>query len=128
MITFKLDKKSAIPFYRQLIDSILLGVSNGSILPGEKLPTIREMAVRLEVNPNTVVKAYNQLQIMGVLETQQGSGVFVNDIPHKQLPEKQKEELLKSLCQDFIGRAQQLGVDLAELMERLKEFKHNKEE
>lgn len=123
MITFKLDKKSATPFYRQLIDSILLGVSNGKILPGEKLPTIREMAVCLEVNPNTVVKAYNQLQIMGVLETQQGSGVFVNDIPHKQLPEKQKEELLNSLCQDFIGRAQQLGVDLSELMEQLQKFK-----
>ncbi len=74
----ELDKRSPVPFYRQIVDMILAGVAGCRILPGDKLPTIRELAVSLSINPNTVVKAYNQLQFMQILETQQGSGVFVH--------------------------------------------------
>ena len=84
MINFKLDKQSYVPFYRQLVDIILSSIAAGTILPGERLPTIRDLAVKLEVNPNTVVKAYSQLQLLGFLDTQQGTGVFVRPQPPAQ--------------------------------------------
>jgi len=120
MINFKLDKQSYVPFYRQLVDIILSGISAGTILPGERLPTIRDMAVKLEVNPNTVVKAYSQLQLLGFLDTQQGTGVFVRPQPPAQT-EKSAENLrvLEELCRDFISRAQLQNLSIHEIIEYL---------
>lgn len=115
-----LDRKSPVPFYRQIVDRILVGISNRAILPGEKLPTIRELAVELEVNPNTVVKAYSHLQLLGVLDTQQGSGAFVRERDKRVLSKAEKQRILEDLCRDFVGRAEVLGIDIDELMEQLK--------
>jgi len=119
MVHFCLDRASAVPFYRQIMDAILAGVSTGSVLPGEKLPTIRDLAVRLEVNPNTVVKAYSQLQLLGVLDTQQGSGVFVSAPGPDAVPPDEKRRRTDDLCRDFVGRAQLLGVGLDDLLRAL---------
>jgi len=79
MITFKLDLKSGVPFHRQIVDQIRYGIASGRLLPGEQLPTVRELAVQLEVNPNTVRKAYSDLELLGILNTQQGTSTFVGD-------------------------------------------------
>ena len=121
MINFKLDKQSYVPFYRQLVDIILSSISAGTILPGERLPTIRDMAVKLEVNPNTVVKAYSQLQLLGFLDTQQGTGVFVR--PQSSIPaEKNCENMraLEELCRDFISRAHLQNLTIDEIVEYLR--------
>jgi GntR family transcriptional regulator len=123
MINFRLDKQSPVPFYRQIIDMVLAGISAGSILPGEKLPTIREASVNLEVNPNTIAKAYSQLRLMGVLDTQQGSGVFVRPQPSSQISETEKRKTLESLCSDFIGRAQILNIDIEELIKYMSQIR-----
>jgi len=106
MLEFRLDKESYVPFYRQIVDIILSGVSAGTLLPGERLPTIRDLSVKLEVNPNTVVKAYSQLQMMGVLDSEQGSGAFIRPMTGNLLSAEDKARALEALCRDFAGRAQ----------------------
>ena len=77
MIDFKLDPKTGTPFYRQIIDQIKFGIAAGNLKTGEQLPTVRALAVELKVNLNTVAKAYRELEIQKILETQQGTGTSV---------------------------------------------------
>ena len=120
MVDFRLDKKSPVPFYRQIEDMVLAGISSGAIEPGDRLPTIRDMAVKLEVNPNTVVKAYSQLQMMGVLDMQQGTGAFARArAGGASVPAAEKKSALAALCRDFVGRAQLLDISTKDLIERL---------
>src|SRR5919112_3707166 len=74
---FRLDLKSGVPVYRQLIDQVLVAVASGTLGPGDQLPTVRQLAVDLSINPNTVVRAYKELEIRGMLTTQQGTGTFI---------------------------------------------------
>jgi len=119
MVDFELDKKSPVPFYRQIVDMVLAGISTGRISPGDRLPTIRDLAVKLEVNPNTVVKAYSLLENLGTLDTQQGSGVFVKAQPVSALTADDRRRAIETICRDFVGRAQMLGIQTAELISYL---------
>ncbi|MGO8702339.1 MAG: GntR family transcriptional regulator [Candidatus Brocadiia bacterium] len=120
MVNFRLDKKSPVPFYRQIVDMVLAGISSGAIEPGDRLPTIRDLAVKLEVNPNTVVKAYSQLQMMGVLDMQQGTGAFARArAGGAAVPAAERKRTLAALCRDFVGRAQLLNIGTRELIEYL---------
>src|SRR6202142_2384022 len=100
----KLDLRSGVPVYRQIIDQVLGGISAGGLKPGDQLPTVRQMAVDLVINPNTVVRAYRELEIRGVLTTQQGTGTFIAD---RQTEDNagQREKRLDQLVAEFIARA-----------------------
>ena len=74
-----LDHHSGVPIYRQIISQILYAIARGDLPPGTQLPTVRQLAVELSVNPNTIIKAYKELEIRGNLETQQGTGTFISD-------------------------------------------------
>src|SRR5580765_4445918 len=74
---FALDLHSGVPVYRQLIDQVRGGIASGSLTAGDQLPTIRQLAVDLEINPNTVMRAYRELELGGLIETHQGTGTFV---------------------------------------------------
>src|SRR6266540_705841 len=76
-LAFRLDLHSGVPVYRQIIDQVMGGMAAGSIGPGDQLPTVRQVAVDLAINPNTVQRAYREMEIRGVLETQQGTGTFI---------------------------------------------------
>src|SRR5438874_13761325 len=78
-----LDMRSGVPVYRQIIDQVLGGIASGSLVPGDQLPTVRQLAVDLAINPNTVVRAYRELEIRGILATQQGTGTFITDAQPK---------------------------------------------
>lgn len=119
MVDLRLDKKSFVPFYRQIMDAVLAGISAGTILPGEKLPTVRDLAVKLAVNPNTVMKAYSQLQLLGVLDTQQGSGVFVGLQPESPAPGEDRRQTAEALCQELVGRAQLKNLGIEDLVQCL---------
>ena len=123
MIQFRLDRQSQVPFYRQIVDIVLSGVAAGALLPGEQLPTIRDLAVKLGVNPNTVVKAYSQLELLGVLNTQQGSGVFVRPNSERAMPKAERRRVLEALCQDFVARAQLQNLGIDEIIEHLERMK-----
>src|ERR1700739_3639260 len=75
---FRLDLESGVPVYRQIIDQVMGGIATSALVPGTQLPAVRQVAVDLSINPNTVVRAYRELEIRGVLETQQGTGTFVS--------------------------------------------------
>src|SRR5512144_760382 len=78
---FRRDMGSGIPAYRQIIDQVLGGIASGALQPGDQLPTVRQLAVDLAINPNTVVRAYRELEIRGILSTQQGIGTFITREP-----------------------------------------------
>jgi GntR family transcriptional regulator len=119
MIAFKLDPKSGVPFYRQIIDQIRYGIATGSLNVGEQLPTARALAVQLKVNLNTVNKAYKELEIQKVLETQQGSGTFIGSIK-VDIPERERQGKLESICDEFMNIASSYGFSIEDLMNELK--------
>ena len=119
MIEFELDVKSGVPFHRQIVDQIKYGIASDRLLPGEQLPTVRDLAVQLQVNPNTVRKAYTELEILGILDTQQGTGTFVGNQQVKIGPDE-KERKLKQICDELVARGHQYNLSLKEIVNHLK--------
>jgi len=118
---FRLDSESGVPVYRQIIDQVLGGLAAGSLRAGDQLPTVRQLAVDLSVNPNTVIRAYRELEIRDVLSTQQGTGTFVT----ARKPERDDEERQRRLGQiagEAVARAGAEGFSVQELMRRLREM------
>jgi GntR family transcriptional regulator len=109
MISFSLDPKGGVPIYRQIQDQIRYGIASGRLRPGEQLPTVRALAVDLSVNPNTVIKAYTELERQGVLTTEQGSGTFVAPQPAVVLTAQDRQAKLKALCAEFLGQVAAYG-------------------
>lgn len=118
---FALDLHSGVPVYRQLIDQVRAGLASGSLAAGDQLPTVRQLAVDLEINPNTVLRAYRELELGGLLETHQGTGTFISD---KKLEKKsaERDRQLTQLAGEFAARAGALGFTVEELVERLGEL------
>jgi len=123
MIDFKLDPKAGVPFYRQIIDQIKFGIATGKLSVGEQLPTVRSLAVELKVNLNTVSKAYKELEIQNILETQLGSGTFIGDTDIK-ITLKQKQEKLHSICREFLTIASSYGFSSDDLITELQNMKN----
>jgi GntR family transcriptional regulator len=117
---FRLDAHSGVPVYRQLIDQVQGAIAMGVLRPGDQLPTVRLVAVDLAINPNTVMRAYRELEIRGVLDTQQGTGTFVADRPAATTDEE-KSRKLSQLVGEFVARAGAAGLSLNELMEALRQ-------
>ena len=122
MVKFLLDYSSGVPVYRQIIDQIRFGIASGQLKLGEQLPTVRALAVELKVNLNTVSKAYKELEIKNILETQQGTGTFISKTEDVML-EKEREDKLKEICMQFSSVALGYGFNLDEIMQELKNIK-----
>src|SRR4051812_47197353 len=121
---FRLDLRSGVPVYRQLIDQVLVAVASGTLGPGDQLPTVRQLAVDLSINPNTVVRAYKELEIRGFLATQQGSGTFLTSQKVKR-DEVQRRERLDKMVAEFVARAAAEGYTVPEIAERLSELRND---
>ena len=119
MIDFKLDPKAGSPFYRQIIDQIKFGIASGNLKIGEQLPTVRSLAVDLKVNLNTVAKAYKELEIQNILETQQGTGTFISTIEIK-ISEKEKTKKLQEICNEFCTIGFSYGFSIEHIINQLK--------
>jgi GntR family transcriptional regulator len=115
---FRLDADSGVPVYRQLIDQVTGGLASGSLAAGIQLPTVRQVAVDLAINPNTVVRAYRELEIRGILETQQGTGTFISRQKPKR-PDAERQRQLSQLVSDFLARAGAAGFTVEELLEQI---------
>ena len=123
MIRFNLDPKTGVPFYRQIIDQIKFGIAKGNLKVGEQLPTVRSLAVDLKVNLNTVAKAYKELEILNVLETQQGTGTFIS-VSDIQIPHAEMKKKLQEICDEFSSIAFSYGFSLENIINELQ--KRNK--
>jgi GntR family transcriptional regulator len=118
---FQLDLRSGVPVYRQIMDQVLGAVASGRLTSGDQLPTVRQLAVDLSINPNTVIRAYRELEIRGFLDTHQGSGTFVS----QQRVEQDDEERVRKLdliVSDAIARAGAEGFTAKQVLDRLKEL------
>jgi GntR family transcriptional regulator len=115
---FRLDLHSGVPVYRQIIDQIMGGIATGVLAGGDQLPTVRQVAVDLAINPNTVGRAYRELEIRGVLETQQGTGTFISHQEVKR-DDVERQRQLNQLVSDFVARAGAAGFTIEDLMEQL---------
>jgi len=116
-----LDPRSGVPVYRQIIDQVQGGVASGTLAAGDQLPTVRQLAVDLAINPNTVLRAYRELELGGMLETQQGTGTFITQKKVKR-DEVERARQLNQLAGDFIARAGAAGFTVEELLEVLREL------
>jgi len=120
-LRIQLDLRSGVPVYRQIMDQVLGGVASGRLTSGDQLPTVRQLAVDLSINPNTVIRAYRELEIRGFLDTQQGSGTFISE----QRVEQDDEERVRKLdliVSDAIARAGAEGFTAKQVLDRLKEL------
>lgn len=116
---FSLNQESGVPVYRQIIDQVQAGLAAGTLRRGDQLPTVRQVAVDLEINPNTVLRAYRELEIRGVLDSQQGTGTFIAD--REQEPDDQERaRRLEQLAGDCVARCGAAGFGLEELIDALR--------
>jgi GntR family transcriptional regulator len=118
---FSLDLHTGVPVYRQLIDQVRTGIASGSLAAGDQLPTVRQLAVDLAINPNTVMRAYRELELGGLLETHQGTGTFISDKKPEKKP-AERERQLGQMANEFAARAGAAGFTLEELIDRLQEL------
>jgi len=117
---FRLDNGSGVPVYRQLIDQVQAGIATGTLSTGAQIPTVRQVAVDLAINPNTVMRAYRELEIRGVLDTQQGTGTFIA-ARGPQTEDDGRARRLDQLIDEFVSRVGAGGFTLAEILDALKE-------
>ena len=115
-----LDLHSGTPVYRQIMDQVRGGIASGALAAGDQLPTVRQLAVDLEINPNTVVRAYRELELGGLLETHQGTGTFISFQKMKRRDEHRDRQLAQ-IVSDSVARAGAAGFTLDELIEELRE-------
>ena len=120
--TISIDLKSGVPIYRQIIDQVKSAIATGSIGPGDRLPTVRQLSVDLSVNPNTVSRAYTELELTGLVETHMGSGTFVGTKPVQQ-DEVERRRILDQICQELLSRASSHGFTLDDILENLSQRK-----
>lgn len=118
---FRLDTGSGVPVYRQIIDQVQAGIATGILNVGRQLPTVRQVAVDLAINPNTVMRAYRELEIRGVLDTQQGTGTFIAPQRQQIGDDDDRARRLGQLIDDFAARAGAGGFTLEEILQGLKE-------
>lgn len=118
---FRLDLRSGVPVYRQLIDQVQGGIASGALSAGDQLPTVRQLAVDLAINPNTVLRAYRELELGGLLETQQGTGTFITERKPRQAT-VERERQLSQLVGEFLARAGASGFTVEDLFKELREL------
>ena len=122
---FLIDPQSGVPFYRQIIEQVKFAIARGGLAPGERLPTVRQLAVDLSINPNTVVRAYRELEITRVIDTHQGSGTFVGQ-ESPTIDEAEKRRMLDQIVTDMLARASTYGFSLDEVAAALDQRKEDK--
>jgi len=120
-INFTLDPANGTPIYRQIIQRIEYAILSGRMQPGDRLPTIRSLAVELKTNPNTIARAYSELEIRGILATQVGSGTYISD----KKPVMEDDSLnrkIREVLARFVQEMRDLGVEKRELVKLVESF------
>lgn len=116
-LNFKVDAKSAIPAYEQIKRAIKLAIISGYLEEGEQLMSLRELALKLTVNPNTIIKVYDQLETEGFIRSRPGAGYYVKVDQAKILP--RRHDLFQELTQEYISKALQLGYSGEEMSKEI---------
>jgi GntR family transcriptional regulator len=116
---WSINFSSGVHVYKQIINYVYGAIGNGELNEGDKLPTIKELAGQLNVNPNTIAKAYRELELKGVIEGKRGNGSFISAPQTKtaKLTIKDRDSKLRNLFGRVIAEAKNEGIPEEELME-----------
>ncbi|MDR3172738.1 MAG: GntR family transcriptional regulator [Treponema sp.] len=120
-INFSLDPDNGIPIYRQIIQQVEYAILSGRMKPGDRLPTIRSLAIELKINPNTIAKAYGEMEIRGILITQVGSGTYISD--QKPVPKAdERNRKIQEVLGRFVQEMRDLGVGKEGLLKLIEDY------
>ena len=119
-LSFNVDSAHPTPLYHQLDRAIRFAIATGKLAIGDQLPTVRQLAVDLRINANTVAKVYVELERAGILETRRGVGTFVRARHFEAARDKDRERELRELEDHFLAKAGHLGFSANEVVEHLK--------
>ena len=111
----RLDGESGVPYYLQVVHQVKRLISSGAIAPGDQLPTVRDMASELVLNPNTIAKAYQELEREGVVETRRGLGTFACS-QTRTMSDTDKKSIVMTLINKLLLEAQQIGVSAKDVL------------
>ncbi|MCK4766518.1 MAG: GntR family transcriptional regulator [Candidatus Aminicenantes bacterium] len=117
ILHFTVEAKSAVPVYEQVKQGVKLAVISGYLEQGDQVMSIRELAARLKIHPNTIAKVYYQLEVEGFIFSKPGTGYFVK-VDHRKI-QKEKQELFKKVTRDYVSKAMDLGYSLADMIAEL---------
>ena len=112
----QIDFRAGIPIYIQIMNQIRQMVANGDLKPGDQLPTVRQLAIDLQVNWNTVARAYRLLDEAGLISTQQGRGTFIWETPSEETTRLLHQQTLEGLTRHYLVEAARLGVSPQEVL------------
>lgn len=114
ILEIKIDPADGVPIYRQIVNQIRYSVASGLLEPGDELPTIRALALRLKVTPNTIVRAYGELEAAGVVHKRHGSGTFVSG-ERTRLADRERRRIIEQRIDSLLTEAHHLGFSVEEL-------------
>jgi len=120
-VSFNIDSRHPTPLYHQLERSIRFAIATGKLEVGDQLPTVRQLAVELRINANTVAKVYAELERTGVLETRRGVGTFVKARHFEAARDKDREREIRELEDQFLAAAERVGFSAKDAVQHLKE-------
>jgi GntR family transcriptional regulator len=118
-----IDLTDGVPIYRQIINQVKYLVASGLLQPGEELPPIRTLALQLKVTPNTIVKAYGELEISGVIHKRRGSGTFVSEARPQLLALRERRRLIEQRIDALLAEAHQLNFAADDILRMVRERK-----
>lgn len=119
MSLLALDPRNRTPIYAQLEQSIRAAIATGRLAAGAQLPTVRQLAVDLRINANTVARVYGELERAGVIETRRGVGSFVSATPAQAQPKRDRERRLNAFVTRVLADADAAGISVDELVNAL---------
>ncbi len=112
-----------VSIYRQIVNQVKYLVASGLLQPGEELPPIRTLALQLKVTPNTIVKAYDELEIAGVIQKRQGSGTFVSEGRPQQVALRERRRVIEQRIDALLAEAHQLNFTADDILRMVRERK-----
>ena len=112
-----------VPIYRQIVNQVKYLVASGLLQPGEELPPIRTLALQLRVTPNTIVKAYGDLEIAGVVHKRRGSGTFVSEGRPQQVALRERRRLIEQRIDGLLAEAHKLNFTTDDILRMVRERK-----
>jgi len=119
---FDVDPRSDVPIYQQLADGVKEAVARGILAPGDKLPSVRELAGRIAINPNTIAKAYQELERAGVIETLRGRGTFIAEVRTRGIDREEKMGRMREMLEKMLVEAYYLQMEEDEVLAMAEEI------
>ncbi|MCY8980623.1 GntR family transcriptional regulator [Bacillus halotolerans] len=114
------DLQSSKPIYLQIADQIFYRLVRQELVPGDKLPSVREMAIQTKVNPNTIQRTYSEMERLGIVETRRGQGTFIAE--KAEIVDELKERLTREVFESFIHQMAELGLTKEEMLAGIKKY------